>query len=361
VKEMKMNKNIYLAALVAVILLAGWYFYTGQNAESGGLEYASWPTSDYTTNLIPTGSTTNYGAVNEIDNTKYVTGSDSSSSDSYGFDFSAIPSNSYIVNVVFYAVAKVDSGDVTLKAYITSTETTGGPLIILSSSLNSAFTEYHNSWDNGGYICPWTNEPWTYDNLLKLQAGPALTSLDSGESASVSQFWVEVEYTSDTPPPPPEDEWTLVINHNPTYGSYSVSPDQTTYDDGTEVTITATPNSGYTFSQWFDVQSGDDYTTNPLVVTLTEDRYFNLEFSATSGDTDEDGILDVNDNCPNNANADQADRDGDGLGDVCDPYPDDPDNPDNNPEPIPNQVPGFELLTLVAALGVSFILLKRRR
>lgn len=35
-------------------------------------------------------------------------------------------------------------------------------------------------------------------------------------------------------------------------------------------------------------------------------------------DADGDGIADSMDNCPNQANADQADTDGDGLGDVCD-------------------------------------------
>lgn len=36
-------------------------------------------------------------------------------------------------------------------------------------------------------------------------------------------------------------------------------------------------------------------------------------------DTDGDGVPDDDDNCPNIANADQADFDGDGLGDACDP------------------------------------------
>ena len=38
-------------------------------------------------------------------------------------------------------------------------------------------------------------------------------------------------------------------------------------------------------------------------------------------DRDGDGIADETDNCPDLANADQADSDGDGFGDLCDPFP----------------------------------------
>lgn len=43
-------------------------------------------------------------------------------------------------------------------------------------------------------------------------------------------------------------------------------------------------------------------------------------------DTDGDGVPDVEDNCPVDANPDQEDADEDGLGDVCDDCPFDPDN-----------------------------------
>lgn len=43
-------------------------------------------------------------------------------------------------------------------------------------------------------------------------------------------------------------------------------------------------------------------------------------------DADADGVADVDDNCPRDANADQSDVDGDGFGDSCDPFPRDPYN-----------------------------------
>ena len=43
-------------------------------------------------------------------------------------------------------------------------------------------------------------------------------------------------------------------------------------------------------------------------------------------DQDGDGVIDPADNCPTVANADQADTDGDHVGNACDPYPNDPDN-----------------------------------
>ena len=37
-----------------------------------------------------------------------------------------------------------------------------------------------------------------------------------------------------------------------------------------------------------------------------------------SSDTDQDGVLDPEDNCPHYSNPDQSDSDSDGIGDVCD-------------------------------------------
>ncbi len=59
------------------------------------------------------------------------------------------------------------------------------------------------------------------------------------------------------------------------------------------------------------------------------------------GDHDNDGVPDAQDNCPGTYNPDQADFDGDGLGDACDPDDDNdgvPDTEDNCPNTYnPNQ------------------------
>jgi hypothetical protein len=74
---------------------------------------------------------------------------------------------------------------------------------------------------------------------------------------------------------------------------------------GTEVTVTLS-TANHTITA--DVVDSDGFS--PLAVSTTT--------VAVLADSDGDGIADVEDNCPANANPDQSDVDEDGLGDVCD-------------------------------------------
>ncbi|MFK7831036.1 MAG: S8 family serine peptidase [Congregibacter sp.] len=91
-------------------------------------------------------------------------------------------------------------------------------------------------------------------------------------------------------------------------------------------TVAFNDDFGNTTSQVsFEVDSGVSYA-------IAVDGYagaegglsLSLGFEATGPDSDGDGIPDGIDNCPNQANTDQSDVDGDKVGDDCDAFPDNP-------------------------------------
>jgi hypothetical protein len=66
--------------------------------------------------------------------------------------------------------------------------------------------------------------------------------------------------------------------------------------------------------------------------------YHNFVLTATAEDTDDDGVADNSDNCPDVSNADQTDTDDDGQGDACDATPNgdtDEDGVDNSSDNCP--------------------------
>jgi hypothetical protein len=63
-------------------------------------------------------------------------------------------------------------------------------------------------------------------------------------------------------------------------GTITVSPSLATYDQGSVVTISATPSSGYTFSSWGGDAGG---TTNPVSVTLNTSKTVTAWFEAIPG------------------------------------------------------------------------------
>ena len=114
------------------------------------------------------------------------------------------------------------------------------------------------------------------------------------------------------------------------------------YDKETNFTVTGAPagtsitytpangsniNTDGEVSIKLDIAANDEVKTYPLVINATSGgspitvKSVGIDLIVVinnSNDLDGDGILNDVDNCPNKANADQKDTDGDGKGDVCD-------------------------------------------
>jgi len=72
-------------------------------------------------------------------------------------------------------------------------------------------------------------------------------------------------------------KYYLTITANLTEGNTTPTPGTYEYHEGDEVTVTATPNSGYTFEYW--LLNGEQITDNPITFTITENCTLEAVFS----------------------------------------------------------------------------------
>jgi len=99
-----------------------------------------------------------------------------------------------------------------------------------------------------------------------------------------------------TPQPQPEPEpleYTLTVS---AADGGTVSTEGGTYEEGTEVTITATASEGYRFIGW----EGNSSTNESLTITLNSNQTFQALFELIPLDTDGDGVVDSEDYAPYN-------------------------------------------------------------
>ncbi|WP_158267630.1 InlB B-repeat-containing protein [Adhaeribacter arboris] len=76
---------------------------------------------------------------------------------------------------------------------------------------------------------------------------------------------------------PSSTSYSLTVNAS--NGTVTKNPNQTSYDNGTNVTLTATPAVGYQFSGWSGNATG---TTNPLIVNMNSNKNITANFTPAS-------------------------------------------------------------------------------
>lgn len=101
-------------------------------------------------------------------------------------------------------------------------------------------------------------------------------NLASPAAGALNMYFVIAVASSTTPPPPGTHSLTIDINGN---GSVTKSPDQASYNDGTNVTLTAKPASGQQFSGWGGDATGSSAT---FVIKMDDDKSVTANFTATS-------------------------------------------------------------------------------
>jgi hypothetical protein len=98
--------------------------------------------------------------------------------------------------------------------------------------------------------------------------------------------------------------YTVTVSSSPSEGG-SVSPQGGEYQQGQTATFTATPNEFYGFTGW---SGADTSTINPISIIVDTNKSLTARFEKL--DTDNDGVTDDVDQCPDTPSSEQADSNG---------------------------------------------------
>ncbi|MBN2166861.1 MAG: carbohydrate-binding protein [Marinilabiliaceae bacterium] len=158
--------------------------------------------------------------------------------------------------------------------------------IVGDASGSNAFTDTDTQWPYTASSADFqtmtigANNAPTANGFLNLKSGSPL--IDAGNTYS------GIEYSSSAPDlgaieyggiTNPTTYYTLTTNVN---GSGSVSPSGGSYASGSSVSLTATPASGYVFSNWSGDVSG---SSNPATVTMNSNKAVTAVFTQSGNTT----------------------------------------------------------------------------
>ena len=144
-----------------------------------------------------------------------------------------------------------------------TTASTSGVTVV--NNLSVAFNTGYNAVN--GYVTRWTDIRPGTDGSFTIRAEPHDLATQY-RAYAFSVFMLQEESAGPT-------QFTLTTTPG-TGGTITRNPDQTTYNAGTVVTLTAAPNTGYTFTSWGGDLSG---STNPATITMDGDKSVSATFT----------------------------------------------------------------------------------
>jgi len=117
-------------------------------------------------------------------------------------------------------------------------------------------------------------------------------------------FLAKIVSCGDVEDPASAVSYSLTVKVDPAVGG-SVSQTSETFISGTTASLTATANTNYTFSTW---TGSSNSTSNPLELIMNEDKSLVAIFELM--DSDQDGITDDLDECPDTTEGSTVDDKG---------------------------------------------------
>jgi len=111
------------------------------------------------------------------------------------------------------------------------------------------------------------NTGYTFTNWTDLASGAVVSTSPNYTFALTANRTLVANFLLNT--------YTLTVNA--VNGTVSKAPNQTTYNHGSNVVLTATPAAGYVFTSWSGDATG---TTNPLTVNMTSNKTITANFTA---------------------------------------------------------------------------------
>ena len=124
----------------------------------------------------------------------------------------------------------------------------------------------------------WSFDRWEGD--LSGSSNPETITIEEGEEKSIKAIFVEDA----------ADGYSLTINTEGE-GTVDRDPDKSSYTEGEEVTLTASAASGWSFKEWQGDVTG---STNPVTITLDEDKNVTAVFEQDDPDDPDEFTLTVN-------------------------------------------------------------------